>query len=114
MHKTVLKLVNHYIDWNSSPNPLDNLPEDVLFTILHYLYSECLPSDLKEETARNCLSATADLPGFDSFRDLCELFLKNSALKQRKFLKNYHYFVKIRFLENSFLHQKCRKAIEKI
>lgn len=84
MHKTVLKLANPYINWDLSPNPLDNVPEDVLFTSLHYLYAECLPSELKEDTARNCLAATSDLPGFDAFRDLCELFLKNSALKQRK------------------------------
>lgn len=110
MHKTVLKLVNHYIDWNSTPNPLDNLPEDVLFTILHYLYSECLPSDLKEETARNCLAATADLPGFDSFRDLCELFLKNSALKQRKFKKYIIILLRLNFLKTAFFIQNVERS----
>ncbi|XP_054713392.1 uncharacterized protein LOC129222828 [Uloborus diversus] len=83
VHKIVLKLGNPEINWDASPGPLDNLSEDVLFTILHYLYSECLPCDLKEETARNCVAFTPCLPGFESFRNLCQLFLKNSALKQQ-------------------------------
>ncbi|XP_035231149.1 uncharacterized protein LOC118203015, partial [Stegodyphus dumicola] len=83
VHKTVLKLGNSSINWNASPCLLSNLPEDVLFTILHYLYSECLPCDLGEETARSCLAFTSSLSGFEAFRELCELFLKNSALKQQ-------------------------------
>ncbi|KFM67593.1 hypothetical protein X975_00360, partial [Stegodyphus mimosarum] len=83
VHKTVLKLGNSSINWNASPCLLSNLPEDVLFTILHYLYSECLPCDLGEETARSCLAFTSNLSGFEAFRELCELFLKNSALKQQ-------------------------------
>ncbi|XP_015924339.2 uncharacterized protein [Parasteatoda tepidariorum] len=80
VHKTILGLANPEIDWNSVPSPLSDLPEEVLFTVLHYLYAECLPSPLKDETARNCLLATADIPGFEDFKKLCQLYLKNNAL----------------------------------
>ncbi|GFY36985.1 BTB domain-containing protein [Trichonephila inaurata madagascariensis] len=80
VHKTILKLGNSAIDWDISPCPLANLPEDVLYTILHYLYSECLPDPLDDETAKSCLAVTCDLPGFEEFKEICQLYLKNNAL----------------------------------
>ncbi|GFW08975.1 uncharacterized protein TNCV_3475222 [Trichonephila clavipes] len=80
VHKTILKLGNSAIDWDILPCPLANLPEDVLYTILHYLYSECLPDPLDDETAKSCLAVTCDLPGFEEFREICQLYLKNNAL----------------------------------
>ncbi|GIY25110.1 BTB domain-containing protein [Caerostris darwini] len=80
VHKTILKLGNSAINWDASPCPLSNLPEDVLYTVLHYLYSECLPDPLDDETAKSCLAATGDLRGFEAFRELCVLYLKNNAL----------------------------------
>ncbi|CAL1278745.1 unnamed protein product [Larinioides sclopetarius] len=80
VHKTILKLGNSAIDWDESPCPLSSLPEDVLYTILHYLYSECLPDPLDDETAKSCVAATNDLPGFEGFKEICHLYLKNNAL----------------------------------
>ena len=83
VHKTILQLACPEVSWEESPTPLDGLSEDVLTTILHYLYAECLPSGLAESSAESCLKATAAIPGFQKFQHLCETFLKNTALKQR-------------------------------
>ncbi|XP_067143399.1 uncharacterized protein [Centruroides vittatus] len=83
VHKIVLQLGNPEIDWTQSPTPLQDLPEDVLYATLYYIYCECLPDNLQEETAMNCLHLLAHIPGFRKFEELCELFLKNSALKQQ-------------------------------
>lgn len=68
------------IDWGRQ---LAGLPEDVLGTILHYLYAECLPANLGEQTAKQCVAFTQGLPGLEPLAKLCELYLKNMALKQR-------------------------------
>ena len=85
VHHTILKLAVPEVDWTSSPPPLSGLREDVLHTILHHIYSECLPKGLSEETAKACLKAVKKMQGFEKFTELCETFLKNTALKQRKF-----------------------------
>ena len=80
----MLQLVGGELDWNRQPPPLSGLPEPVLGTILHYLYAECLPRDLDEATAKHCIRVTSKMPGFTRFAQLCDTFLKNVALKQRK------------------------------
>ena len=84
VHKTLLSLAVPQMDWSQSPAQLVGLPEDVLRAILHYLYSESLPRGLSEETAKACVKAVRKLPGFSKFVQLCEQFLKNTALRQRK------------------------------
>uniref|UniRef100_T1JPJ0 BTB domain-containing protein n=1 Tax=Strigamia maritima TaxID=126957 RepID=T1JPJ0_STRMM len=83
VHKTILMLNGVGMDLNQRPLPLSGLPDDVLCTILHYIYSECLPDDLTEETARNTQRALIKVPGFSRLSELCEIFLKNTALKQQ-------------------------------
>lgn len=73
------------MDWSQSPAQLVGLPEDVLHAILHYLYSESLPRRMSEETAKACVKAVRKLPGFSKFVQLCEQFLKNTALRQREY-----------------------------
>ena len=84
VHKMILKLAIPSMDWDKTPTPLSGLPEDVLMTILHFLYAECLPKGLAEDTARACVKAVHKMPGFSKFTQLCETFLKNTALKHRK------------------------------
>ena len=84
MHKTVLRLACPELIWDKSPTPLDGMNEEVLHTVLHYIYAECLPTGLAEPVALACIKAVADLQGFEKFSVLCETFLKNTALKQRK------------------------------
>ncbi|KAG8181650.1 hypothetical protein JTE90_017008 [Oedothorax gibbosus] len=81
VHKTILKLGNPEVDW--ATDPFSDQPEEVVHCVLYYLYSECLPHPLEDETARNCLTATSELPGFERFRDLCQLYLKNNALLEQ-------------------------------
>lgn len=72
------------IDWKKAPTPLTGLPEDVLQTILHYIYSECLPRGLTEETVQNCVKSVKNIPELADFQKLCDTFLQNTALKQRE------------------------------
>ncbi|XP_013783752.1 uncharacterized protein LOC106467912 [Limulus polyphemus] len=83
VHSTILNLGNPAIQWDQQPCPLQGLPVDVLYVTLYYLYCECLPAGLQEETTKSCLQKVAHLPGFTRFGELCELFLKNAALKQQ-------------------------------
>ncbi|KAK7869304.1 hypothetical protein R5R35_012870 [Gryllus longicercus] len=83
VHTCILRLSAPELDWSSQPPPLSGLPEDVLGTILHFLYSECLPVNLAEQTARQCISAASSLPGLERLVQMCELYLKNMALKQQ-------------------------------
>lgn len=85
MHTCILRLSAPELDWSQQPPPLSGLPEDVLGTILHFLYAECLPANLGEQTARDCIAAAASLPGLERLVRMCELYLKNTALKQRRF-----------------------------
>lgn len=64
--------------------PFSVLPEDVLGTILHYLYAECLPENLTETTAHQVISAVSSYPCLNKLVNKCNLYLKNQALKQRK------------------------------
>lgn len=80
------------MDWTAIITPLTGLPEDVLQTTLHYLYAECLPQGLSETTAQKCIKMVGKMPGFVKFGQLCETFLKNTALTQRKTLTKYFLF----------------------
>ena len=83
-HSIILGLSAPGLDWTAPVPPLTGLPEDVVQTTLHYLYAECLPQGLTETTARRCVKMVGKLPGFAKFGQLCETFLKNTALTQRK------------------------------
>ncbi|XP_065345605.1 uncharacterized protein LOC135943121 isoform X1 [Cloeon dipterum] len=65
------------------PSPLSGLPEDVLATVLHYIYSLSLPSDLPEETALKCIKSVRDLPGFSTLATKCQAYLNNMSLRNR-------------------------------
>ncbi|KAJ8913824.1 hypothetical protein NQ315_003733 [Exocentrus adspersus] len=83
VHSTILELQADDIDWTSDALPFNNIPEDVLGTILHFLYSECLPDNLTEETARQVVTVVSPYPSLYKLVDNCELYLKNIALKQQ-------------------------------
>ena len=85
VHQGILSLAVSEVDWSQEPPPLSGLPEDVLYTILYYVYAECLPKGLSEETARSTVEAVSKLPGFTKLTQLCETFLKNTALRQREY-----------------------------
>ncbi|KAL3270189.1 hypothetical protein HHI36_009246 [Cryptolaemus montrouzieri] len=82
-HSLVLSIIGQGIDWNSSSHPLCNLSEDVLGTILHYMYTECLPENLSEVTAQRVILAIMQLTFLAKLSTMCHLYLKNLALKKR-------------------------------
>jgi hypothetical protein len=86
VHSSILKLQGSSIDWSADLCPFNNLPEDVLGTILHFLYAECLPDNLTEVTAHQVLNAVSQYPCLNKLVSKCNLYLKNMALKQRKYL----------------------------
>ncbi|KYB25250.1 uncharacterized protein LOC100141518 [Tribolium castaneum] len=83
VHSTILKLQGCDIDWFADPCPFSNLPEDVLGTILHFLYAECLPENLTEVTTHQVLNAVSQYPCLNKLVSKCNLYLKNMALKQQ-------------------------------
>lgn len=84
VHTTILGLTTPAIDWSKSPTPLTGLPEDVLHSTLYYMYAECLPRGLSEETAKKCVKMMSKIPELNGFVKLCDTFLQNTALQQRK------------------------------
>ncbi|XP_054262009.1 uncharacterized protein LOC128985991 isoform X2 [Macrosteles quadrilineatus] len=83
VHTCILQLSAPELDWTSDPPPLSGLREDVLGTILHYLYTECLPANLSEGTAHQCITAAASYPCLASLVTLCQHYLRNITLKQQ-------------------------------
>ncbi|XP_075557795.1 uncharacterized protein LOC142589950 isoform X1 [Dermacentor variabilis] len=86
VHLTLLRLSCPAVEWAAGkPSPLDGLPEDVVAAALHYAYADCLPPTLTEEAAKACVSLLSPpaAVGFERLVDLCELFLRSMAVKQR-------------------------------
>ncbi|KAL3236831.1 hypothetical protein MRX96_022088 [Rhipicephalus microplus] len=85
VHLTLLRLSCPAVEWaEGKPSPLDGLPDDVVAAALHCIYADCLPPTLTEETARACVSLLSPpaATGFERLVQLCELFLRNMAVKQ--------------------------------
>ena len=93
VHKTILGLAVPCLDWEATPPPLSGLPEEVVLTCLHYLYAECLPEGLSEDVAHACIKAVHKIQGLGRFEQLCETFIKNTALRQRMYDVTYNYGV---------------------
>ncbi|XP_061196240.1 uncharacterized protein LOC133204507 [Saccostrea echinata] len=81
LHSVILNLSIPQHDWNSSP--LNGMADNILTTIFHYLYNECLPSGLSEDTAKDCIKVLEHMPEFNAFTVLCQTFLRNTALKHQ-------------------------------
>ncbi|KAH3863934.1 hypothetical protein DPMN_026942, partial [Dreissena polymorpha] len=83
VHSTILNLTAPGIDWTQSTTPLTGLPDDVLAATLHYMYAECLPRGISEDTVKKCVKLVSKLPDLSEFVKLCNIFLQNTALKQQ-------------------------------
>uniref|UniRef100_A0A1B6MP93 BTB domain-containing protein n=1 Tax=Graphocephala atropunctata TaxID=36148 RepID=A0A1B6MP93_9HEMI len=83
VHLCILQLSAPELDWSAEPPPLTGLREDVVGTMLHYLYAECLPANLSELTAFQCINAASSYPSLAPFTTLCQHYLRNMALKQQ-------------------------------
>ena len=60
---------------------LDNLPDDIIYTVLHYLYGECLPPQLSIETAEKCSTIVDQYPSLLGLSNMCTLYIQNIQLK---------------------------------
>lgn len=49
------------------------------------MYAECLPGSLTENTARQVITVAQPYPCLAKLVGMCQLYLKNMALKQRKY-----------------------------
>lgn len=85
VHTCILKLSAPELDWSAKPPPLSRLPEDVLGTILHFLYAQCLPMGLEEGVVKQVIASASELAGLEPLVSMCQLYIKNFALKHRKF-----------------------------
>ncbi|KAJ8971383.1 hypothetical protein NQ317_006950 [Molorchus minor] len=83
VHSTILELQGDGIDWSTDPPPFTNLSEEVLGTILHFLYCECLPDNVTEETARQVITIATAHASLSKLVAICQSYLKNITLKQR-------------------------------
>lgn len=59
---------------------LEGLPPEVLETVIHYLYSQSLPSTLAIDTARRCIQHSPR--NMDEFVQMCRDYLHRVTLKQ--------------------------------
>eukprot|EP00057_Strongylocentrotus_purpuratus_P003462 XP_003726708.1 PREDICTED: uncharacterized protein LOC100892203 isoform X1 [Strongylocentrotus purpuratus] len=83
VHKIILKSTCPQLGWDMSPAPLSGTPEVVLSAIIHFLYTECLPDTIDEDSARKVLEVAGKLPGFERLANLCQLYLHNSEVKNQ-------------------------------
>lgn len=84
IHSCITQLLGSDIPWQANPPPFAGLPEDVLGTILLYFYAECLPENLSEATAKQVIKAASQYTSLGKLVNMCQIYLKNMALKQRK------------------------------
>ncbi|XP_037804297.1 uncharacterized protein LOC119598661 isoform X1 [Penaeus monodon] len=79
VHSIVLECSLPGMDWQD----LSGLEDAVLETVLHYLYSCCLPASLTTATAQRTIAATQNMPGLEELRKKCDIFVKNTNLRNR-------------------------------
>ncbi|XP_076029990.1 uncharacterized protein LOC143018496 isoform X2 [Oratosquilla oratoria] len=83
VHQVILSACVPDLNWTSDPPPLANTEDIVLETVLHYMYSCCLPHQLTVETAEKSIEATKGLEGFEDFVRMCEVFIVNTRLRHK-------------------------------
>lgn len=64
---------------------LYNLPSFMLSPILHWLYADCLPHSLDEETLEKLISIGESQPPLNKLVDPCRKYLRNIKIKKCKF-----------------------------
>ncbi len=85
-HKTILSCFFADIyKWDKIPPFLEGLPSDVLYALLHYLYTCSLPSNITDDTARQLLRIVQlNEKDIGNLGDLCTEFLEATAVKNSK------------------------------
>jgi hypothetical protein len=83
VHRAVLALTQPGDRSTDIVRLLHGQSDSVVATVLHYLYAECLPVGLSEDTAGACMKAVGSVESLRDFVQLCNSFLQNTTLKQR-------------------------------
>ncbi|XP_060529627.1 uncharacterized protein LOC132704030 [Cylas formicarius] len=81
VHSAILCLLGSDIDWLSDPPPFSHIEENVLQTILHYLYMECLPENLPNSTARDTINIASRYKSLEGLVESCREYIKRIQLK---------------------------------
>ena len=117
VHRTIIALTQADDKGSDLTRLLHGQSENVITTVLHYLYCESLPVGLSEETAKACINAVKSAACLRDFLQLCDSFLQNTALKQRMYnfvLKQCIYNTALKkCICNSALKQRiCNTALK--
>lgn len=72
----------------TSVSVLYNLPSFMLTPIVHWLYAECLPNNLDDETCEKLISIGESTPPLNKIVEPCRKYLRNIKIKKCK-LKNF-------------------------
>lgn len=84
VHSIILQLhCANEILFDDATNPFNGLPENVLCTILHYMYTECLPNNLDVETAKSIIDFVIGYPSLTRLEELCQKLIANTTLKEQ-------------------------------
>lgn len=97
VHSSITQLLGSDIPWRTDPPPFSGLSEDVVGTILLYLYAECLPDNLTEGTTKQVIKAASQYASLGKLVNMCQMYLKNMALKQRNYIYSIYFLCMINF-----------------
>ena len=78
VHKIILNAEKINTDEQFLKSCFYGFSDEVTQTLLHYLYSRCLPPHLTHHTAQQVLEFARNQPNFGRLGKLCESFIKNT------------------------------------
>ncbi|CAG0914750.1 unnamed protein product [Notodromas monacha] len=87
VHRCILESALPGTSWEDVASLLSSFPAEVLSTALHYVYSDCLPINLTETTAQQCLKFTEPSPTaaspLEGLHTLCGSYLRNLSVQSK-------------------------------
>ncbi|KAJ8037564.1 ARM REPEAT PROTEIN INTERACTING WITH ABF2 [Holothuria leucospilota] len=85
LHRTILQASCPRLHWLRTPPPLTGTEEDVLQIVLHFMYAECLPTEVSSESVQGCMKLASKTAGLERLANMCKEYLKKAALKEQIF-----------------------------
>lgn len=83
VHSLILNLEAKEINWRSEPPPFSDISEDALGTILHFLYTECLPEELSVSEAGDIIKVASEYKCLERLTDYCRKYIKRMELRNQ-------------------------------
>jgi len=81
VHKTILNTVKINTDEKFLTSSFFGFSDEVTLTLLHFIYSRCLPPNLTRQTAHEVIEFARNQPNFNRLGKLCENFIKNTTFQ---------------------------------